>query len=40
MLFGILEAYDGSIWVGGVDGVHRYEGITFNDFIKGKEGQK
>jgi len=23
MLFGILEAYDGSIWVGGVDGVHR-----------------
>ncbi|MEM8967352.1 MAG: two-component regulator propeller domain-containing protein [Bacteroidota bacterium] len=39
MVFGILEAHDGSIWFGTLDGVQRYNGITFNDF-KGKEEQK
>ena len=34
-LFGILEAYDGSIWLGS-DGVYRYDGKTIHDF-KGKE---
>jgi ligand-binding sensor domain-containing protein len=28
MLFGILEAHDGSIWVGAGDGVYRYDGNT------------
>jgi hypothetical protein len=37
--FGILEAFDGSIWVGSGNGVYRYDGITFNNF-KSKEGQK
>ena len=36
MIFGILEAYDGSIWFGTLNGVRRYDGNTFNDF-KGKE---
>jgi ligand-binding sensor domain-containing protein len=39
MLFGILEAYDGSIWFGGVDGVHQYESKTIADFIA-IEGKK
>lgn len=30
-LFTILEAYDGSIWLGS-DGVYRYDGETFHDF--------
>ena len=34
--FGILEAFDGSIWVGSGDGVHRYDGNGWNDF-KGKQ---
>jgi ligand-binding sensor domain-containing protein len=37
--FGILEAFDGSIWVGSGNGVYRYDGKTFTDF-KSKEGQK
>jgi ligand-binding sensor domain-containing protein len=32
MTFGILEAFDGSIWFGAVDGVYRYDGVTFDDF--------
>jgi streptogramin lyase len=28
MIFGILEANDGSIWYGGLDGVYRYDGNT------------
>jgi ligand-binding sensor domain-containing protein len=31
-LFGLLEANDGSIWFGSVDGVHRYDGKTITDF--------
>jgi hypothetical protein len=27
-IFGILEAFDGSIWFGAFDGVHRYDGKT------------
>ncbi len=38
-LFGILEAYNGSIWFGTDRGAYRYDGITINDF-KGKEGKK
>ncbi len=30
--FGILEAFDGSIWVGSGNGVYRYDGNTFTDF--------
>jgi polyisoprenoid-binding protein YceI len=37
--FGIMEAVDGSIWVGGMDGVYRYDGKTFIDF-KSKENQE
>lgn len=29
-IFTILEAYDGSIWLG-ADGVYRYDGKTFHD---------
>jgi ligand-binding sensor domain-containing protein len=36
---GILEANDGSIWFGSMNGVHRYDGKTFTDF-KSKEGQQ
>lgn len=36
MIFGILEADDGSIWFGALDGVYRYEGNTITNF-KGKE---
>ncbi|MGZ3757079.1 MAG: ligand-binding sensor domain-containing protein [Mucilaginibacter sp.] len=32
MIFGILEAFDGSIWFGAIDGVHRYDGSTITDF--------
>lgn len=32
MLFGILEAHDGSIWFGSLDGVHRYDGKSIMDF--------
>jgi ligand-binding sensor domain-containing protein len=39
MVFGILEANDGSIWFGSLDGVYRYDGNTIKDF-KGKDGQK
>ncbi|HTK18463.1 MAG TPA: two-component regulator propeller domain-containing protein [Mucilaginibacter sp.] len=39
MLYGILEANDGSIWFGGSDGVYRYDGNTITDF-KSKEGRK
>ncbi len=38
-LFGILEAKDGSIWFGAVDGVYRYDGNTITDF-KDKVVQK
>jgi ligand-binding sensor domain-containing protein len=38
MIFGILEANDGSIWFGAF-GVYRYDGKTITDF-KSKEGQK
>ena len=39
MIFGILEAKDGSIWFGTLNGVHRYNGKTFEDF-KSKEVSK
>jgi ligand-binding sensor domain-containing protein len=39
MFFGILEANDGNIWFGALDGVYRYDGSTITDF-KSKEGQK
>ncbi len=32
MIFGILEADDGSIWYGALDGVYRYDGKTITDF--------
>jgi ligand-binding sensor domain-containing protein len=32
MIFGILEALDGSIWFGAVDGVYSYDGSTITDF--------
>jgi hypothetical protein len=39
MLCRILEANDGSIWFGSINGVYRYDGKTITDF-KSKEGQK
>lgn len=39
MTFGILEAYDGSIWFGASDGVYRYDGNTITAF-KGKKDRK
>ena len=39
MIFGIFEAFDGSIWFGAFDGVHRYDGNTITSF-KGKEVRK
>ena len=39
MIFGILEAYDGNIWFGALDGVYLYDGNTISNF-KGKEGQE
>ena len=38
-LLGLLEANDGSIWFGSMNGVYRYDGKTITDF-KSKEGQK
>jgi ligand-binding sensor domain-containing protein len=35
--FGVLEAFDGSIWVGSGSGVYRYDGKTFTH-VEGKEG--
>ena len=32
MIFGILEANDGSIWFGTLDGVKRFDGKTVNGF--------
>lgn len=32
MFFGILEANDGNIWFGAVDGVYRYDGNTITSF--------
>jgi ligand-binding sensor domain-containing protein len=32
MTFGILEDDKGSIWFGALNGVHRYDGNTINDF--------
>jgi len=32
MFFGILEDNDGSIWVGALNGVYRYDGIYFDSF--------
>lgn len=32
MIFGILEAKDGNIWFGTLEGVYRYDGKTINDF--------
>jgi len=32
MFFGILEDNDGNIWVGTLNGVYRYDGISFKDF--------
>jgi ligand-binding sensor domain-containing protein len=36
---GLLEANDGSIWVGAGNGIYRYNGRTITDF-KSKESQK
>lgn len=32
MVFGIVEAIDGSVWFGTMNGVHRYNGNTITDF--------
>jgi ligand-binding sensor domain-containing protein len=37
MIFGILEASDGTIWFGALRGVYRYDGKTIKDF-KDEEG--
>jgi len=34
MIFGILEAFDGSILFGSLDGMYRYDGNTLTDFKK------
>jgi len=39
MLCGILEANDGSIWFGSINGVYRYDGKTITDF-KSKESRQ
>ncbi len=39
MIFGILEAHNGSIWFGAFDGVYRYDGNSVTSF-KGKGSQK
>jgi len=39
MLCGMLEANDGSIWFGSLNGVYRYDGKTITDF-KSAAGQK
>ncbi len=38
MIFGILEAHDGGIWFGALDGVYLYNGNSITGF-KGKEGK-
>lgn len=39
MIFGILEAHNGSIWLGEFDGVRCYDENVITDF-KNKENQK
>ena len=39
MIFGFLIAFDGSIWFGGFDGVHRYDGKTITDFKNAPDQQ-
>jgi ligand-binding sensor domain-containing protein len=39
MIFGILIAFDGSIWFGDFDGVHRYDGKTITDFKNAPDQQ-
>jgi len=39
MIFGILEAYDGGVWFGALDGAHRYNGYSITHF-KGGQSQK
>jgi ligand-binding sensor domain-containing protein len=39
VIFGILEARDGSIWFAGASGVYRYDGNTITDFRR-KEDKK
>ena len=39
MIFGFLIAFDGSIWFGGFDGVHRYDGKTVKDFKNAPDQQ-
>lgn len=39
MIFGILEADDGSVWFGTLEGVYRYDGKTITSFSD-KQGQK
>jgi ligand-binding sensor domain-containing protein len=39
MIFGILIAFDGSIWFGGFDGVHRYDGKTITDLKNAPDQQ-
>lgn len=36
MVFGIVEATDGGIWFGTLEGVYRYDGKTFTDFKRTK----
>jgi hypothetical protein len=39
MIFGFLIAFDGSIWFGGFDGVHRYDEKTVTDFKNAPDQQ-
>ena len=39
MVFGILEATDGSIWFGAADGIYRYDGKTITDFRSKEDRQ-
>ena len=39
MIFGFLIAFDGSIWFGGFDGVHHYDGKTITDFKNAPDRQ-
>ena len=39
IIFDMLEAYDGRIWLGTAHGVYRYDGKTMQDF-KSKDGDK
>ncbi|RZK79462.1 MAG: histidine kinase [Pedobacter sp.] len=40
MLCGILEAYDGSIWFGSMNGAFRYDGKNITDFRKEQDQDK